>query len=174
MTDELAPARVLDPETLLEVVRVSVAKLLAETAELPTALRVVAGPVSIELEWSRPEPSGSAVQALATGPGVLLTPPEQLTPQSPGPGAAVGLGAPTDLLTSPTVGVFYRSPTPGAAPFVTAGDVVSVGQQIGIIEAMKLLFPVEASRAGTILEALVGDGTGVEYGQKLFRLASLG
>ncbi|WP_460402934.1 acetyl-CoA carboxylase biotin carboxyl carrier protein, partial [Actinophytocola sediminis] len=75
-------------------------------------------------------------------------------------------------LNAATVGTFYRSPAPGAPPFVTEGDEVSPGQQVAIIEAMKLMLPVEAERGGRIAEVLVADGEGVEYGQPLFRLTA--
>jgi acetyl-CoA carboxylase biotin carboxyl carrier protein len=67
--------------------------------------------------------------------------------------------------------MFYRCPEPGADPFVREGDVVTTGQQIAIIEAMKLMLPVEAERAGRIVEVLKGDGEPVEYGEPLFALA---
>jgi len=66
------------------------------------------------------------------------------------------------------VGVFYRAPQPGAAPFVTEGDYITLGQQVAIIEAMKLMIPVEADRTGRITSVLVPDGESVEYGQPLF------
>jgi acetyl-CoA carboxylase biotin carboxyl carrier protein len=68
--------------------------------------------------------------------------------------------------------VFYRASSPGAPPFVAEGDEISSGQQIAIIEAMKLMLPVEADKGGRIAEVLVGDGDAVEYGQPLFRLAA--
>ena len=66
------------------------------------------------------------------------------------------------------VGMFYRSREPGAEPFVQPGDVVRPGQQVGIIEAMKLMIPVEADLDGQVLDALLADGTPVEYGDRLF------
>ncbi|TMR02608.1 acetyl-CoA carboxylase biotin carboxyl carrier protein subunit, partial [Actinomadura soli] len=75
-------------------------------------------------------------------------------------------------LTSPAVGVFYHAKEPGAEPFVSVGDAVSPGQQIGIVEAMKLMIPVEADRAGTIAAVVKDDGAPVEYGEPLFALAA--
>lgn len=69
-----------------------------------------------------------------------------------------------------TVGVFYHAPEPGADPFVRPGDAVVAGQQVGIIEAMKLMIPVEAERGGQVREILVADATPVEYGQPLLTL----
>jgi acetyl-CoA carboxylase biotin carboxyl carrier protein len=72
---------------------------------------------------------------------------------------------------APMVGTFYRSPGPGEPPFVAEGDIVEPGQQIGILEAMKLMNPVEADRRGRVTEILVSDGTSVEYDQRLMVLA---
>ncbi|MBL0372676.1 acetyl-CoA carboxylase, biotin carboxyl carrier protein [Rhizobium sp. KVB221] len=65
-------------------------------------------------------------------------------------------------------GTFYRSPAPGADPFVTIGQNVREGDQLAIIEAMKMLNPVEADRDGTIVAIRVEDGGSVEPGTQLF------
>jgi acetyl-CoA carboxylase biotin carboxyl carrier protein len=69
---------------------------------------------------------------------------------------------------SPMVGTFYRSPTPGAEPFVKIGDSVKEGQALCIIEAMKLLNEIEADKSGVVKEILCENGQGVEFGQTLF------
>jgi len=66
------------------------------------------------------------------------------------------------------VGSFYRSPSPGAKPFVEVGQSVSVGDTLCIIEAMKLLNEIEADQSGVISAILVESGQPVEYGQPLF------
>lgn len=71
---------------------------------------------------------------------------------------------------SPMVGTFYRSPSPGAKPFVEIGHTVKQGDTICIIEAMKLLNQIEADRSGTVKKILVENGQPVEYGQPLFIL----
>lgn len=74
-------------------------------------------------------------------------------------------------ITSPLVGVFYRSAGPGALPFVTEGSRVEEGTVVGIIEALEdIPTEVEAGCAGEITENLVGDGQPVEYGQPLFEM----
>lgn len=75
---------------------------------------------------------------------------------------------PGHRVTAPMVGTFYRAPSPGARPFVEVGSPVEVGDTLCIIEAMKMLNPIEADRSGTIREALVENGHPVEYGQPLF------
>ena len=70
-------------------------------------------------------------------------------------------------VTSPMVGTAYRSPEPGAPPFVEVGARVAVGQTILIIEAMKTMNQIPAPRAGTVIAILVEDGQPVEYGEPL-------
>ncbi|WP_206951113.1 acetyl-CoA carboxylase biotin carboxyl carrier protein [Trinickia acidisoli] len=74
------------------------------------------------------------------------------------------------VVNSPMVGTFYRSPSPGAEPFVQVGDSVKEGQTLCIIEAMKLLNEIEADKAGVVKEILIENGQAVEYGQPLFVL----
>ncbi len=71
-------------------------------------------------------------------------------------------------IKSPIVGTFYEAPSPGAPPFVKAGDEVTVGQVLCIIEAMKLMNEIEADVSGEIVKRLVANGQPVEYGQGLF------
>jgi acetyl-CoA carboxylase biotin carboxyl carrier protein len=68
---------------------------------------------------------------------------------------------------SPMVGTAYRSPEPGAPPFVEAGTKVTAGQTIHIIEAMKTMNHIPAPHAGTVLAVLVEDGQPVEYAEPL-------
>ncbi|MFU1929883.1 acetyl-CoA carboxylase biotin carboxyl carrier protein [Bordetella hinzii] len=72
------------------------------------------------------------------------------------------------VVKAPMVGTFYRSPNPGAAPFVDVGQSVKEGDALCIIEAMKLLNEIEADKSGVIKEILVENGEPVEYGQPLF------
>ena len=72
----------------------------------------------------------------------------------------------TEIL-SPMVGTFYCAPAKGEKPFVEVGDVVSKGQVVCIIEAMKLMNEIEAEASGKVVKILVEDGQPVEYGQVL-------
>lgn len=71
-------------------------------------------------------------------------------------------------IVSPMVGTFYRAPTPDAPPFVNVGDRVSEKTVVCILEAMKLMNPLEAEVKGQIVDILVENGQLVEYGQALF------
>jgi acetyl-CoA carboxylase biotin carboxyl carrier protein len=171
-------------------------------AQQPSSVRISAGDVQVEICWQSatpvtaipPWPPAYPAQAAAAwaGPG-LAGPPTGAggadQPAALAAGAAVT--APADgaaaadpggtaaqqgvfALCAETVGTFYRAPEPGAAPFVTEGDQVGPGQQVGIIEAMKLMIPVEAQRGGRVVELLVADRAPVEYGQPLMLLKEAG
>ena len=73
-------------------------------------------------------------------------------------------------VTSPTVGTVYTAPEPGAPPYVKVGDTVSEGQPLFVIEAMKVMNPIRAPRAGTVTRVLVQNRDPVEYGDVLLIL----
>lgn len=78
--------------------------------------------------------------------------------------------APPGAVASPMVGTVFLAPEPGAPAFVKLGDVVAEGQTLVIIEAMKVMNPIKAPRAGTVLEIRVANGTPVEFGEVLLVL----
>jgi acetyl-CoA carboxylase biotin carboxyl carrier protein len=71
-------------------------------------------------------------------------------------------------ITSPIVGIFHRSPSPEASPFVEVGNMVKKGQTLCIVEAMKLMNEIESDTDGIISKILVDNGQPVEYGEPLF------
>ena len=87
------------------------------------------------------------------------------SPESAAPAAPVAAG---HTVKSPMVGTFYRSSSPGAAPFVQIGSVVKEGDTLCIVEAMKILNEIESDKAGTVTQILCENGQAVEYGQPLF------
>ncbi len=76
-----------------------------------------------------------------------------------------------ELVRSPMVGTFYRSPSPGTKAFVEEGSEVKVGDTLCIIEAMKILNQIETEHAGKVKRILVENGQPVEYNQPLFVIA---
>jgi acetyl-CoA carboxylase biotin carboxyl carrier protein len=82
--------------------------------------------------------------------------------------AAADAAAAGHIVKSPMVGTFYRSSSPGAAPFVQVGDVVKEGDTLCIIEAMKILNEIESDKSGTVKQVLCENGQAVEYGQALY------
>jgi len=68
-------------------------------------------------------------------------------------------------ILAPLPGIFYRRPSPDEAPFKQPGDAVAAGETVGLVEAMKSFFPVEAEAAGAALRFLVEDGAAVDANQ---------
>ncbi|HEY3317224.1 MAG TPA: acetyl-CoA carboxylase biotin carboxyl carrier protein [Coriobacteriia bacterium] len=95
------------------------------------------------------------------------------TPQASEPGSQER-PAHWKKVVSPMVGTFYRSPAPGAEPFVKVGDSVAEGQTLCILEAMKLMNEITAEEPGVIREIGANDAESVEYGTVLFYYESLG
>ena len=95
---------------------------------------------------------------------------------APGPRAegegreGVHTGGALKEIRSPMVGTFYKSPEPGADPYVKVGSRVTAGQTVCIIEAMKIMNEIEAELSGVVREILVDDAQPVEFGQALFRV----
>lgn len=92
--------------------------------------------------------------------------------QAPAPAAAEAAPAPAaetgQKITSPMVGTFYAAPSPDAPDFAKVGQKINVGDTLCIIEAMKIMNPIEAEVSGTIKQVMVQNGEPVEYGQTLF------
>lgn len=112
--------------------------------------------------------AGIAVAQVVTAAPVAPT-------TAPAPAAAVPGEAPSSpvrpsghLVTSPMVGTFYRSPSPGAKSFVEVGDTVAVGDTLCIIEAMKMMNQIESDKAGVIKAILKENGQPVEFGEPMF------
>jgi len=116
---------------------------------------------------------------VATMPAVSAPAPSVAAP--PAGGAAVH-AAPTSasdaadrdvelaVVKSPIVGTFYRSPEPGAPPFVDVGAQVKKGQVLCIIEAMKLMNEIDSEYDGEVINVYVESGHPVQYGERLFAI----
>jgi acetyl-CoA carboxylase biotin carboxyl carrier protein len=154
-------------ENLLDTIRRSAQELGTGAVRVLSAVRMRAGDVVVELEWTAAEQNGTrdvpAPRSASSDPRDGDREPD---PDSNNP----------DLLhdiCAPTVGVFYRAPEPGAPPFVTEGAVVEAGQQMAVLEAMKIMIPVEADRCGRVFAVMTADGAQVEYGEPLFSIEPL-
>ena len=125
-------------------------------------IKIKSGDFEVELEkfadcCELPKPIVQA-PALAPTPVSVVVNSEVKTPAN----------SPKDSIKSPMVGTFYAAPSPGAAPFVKAGQSIRKGDVIGIIEAMKIMNEIEAELDCKIVEMLVADGQPVEFGLPLF------
>ncbi|HET9255913.1 MAG TPA: biotin/lipoyl-containing protein [Pseudonocardiaceae bacterium] len=156
LADELACGKYLSQDRLqlLCVVSEIVSRVLADSPAQPGQLRVSAGDVAVEIRWPR-HPARHTKSIPEEGASV----------------AAIPVESANCWIRADTVGTFYRAPEPGAAPFVQVGDLVSPGQQLGIIEAMKLMIPICSDIDGQLTSVLVEDGAPVEYDQPLFAIA---
>jgi acetyl-CoA carboxylase biotin carboxyl carrier protein len=141
-----------------------------------------------ELSEIEVESSGLRIRVARSGPTYVAAPAPmtiQAAPvAAPAPSAAPASTAPAaapapvadlrshpGVVTSPMVGTAYLQPEPGAAAFVKIGDMVSEGQTLLIVEAMKTMNPIPAPRAGKVEQILIGDSQPVEFGEPLFILA---
>jgi acetyl-CoA carboxylase biotin carboxyl carrier protein len=146
----------------------AVMRLLSSETGQVTRLRVESGEAAVELEWGRVNGHPVLAEAAVNGHHAGSV---NGTAVALAPAPSTADAAPGQLhVAAPMVGTFYHAPAPGEPAFVKVGDVVEPGQQVGILEAMKLMNPIEADRAGRVVEILVPDATPVEYDQPLIAL----
>ena len=74
------------------------------------------------------------------------------------------------VVAAPLTGVFYRSPSPGAVPYLREGGPVNAGQVIGLIEAMKLFNEIKSDVTGTVRRLVAGDGALVKAREPLIEV----
>jgi acetyl-CoA carboxylase biotin carboxyl carrier protein len=142
------------------------ADLVRQLAELLnenelTEIEVVDGDRRIAVKR---EPAVAAAAPAAPAAAPASPPP----PPAPAPAAVeVSPASHPGAVKSPMVGTVYLSGEPGSKPFVSPGDNVREGETLLIVEAMKVMNPIVAPRAGTVREVLVVDGQPVEFDQPL-------
>lgn len=106
---------------------------------------------------------GGTVAAMANSTPASMAPAAAPVPAT----APDSESPPQNAVLSPMVGTAYLAAEPGAAPFVSVGSKVAKGDTLLIIEAMKVMNPLPAPRAGTVSQVMVSDGMPVEFGQPL-------
>jgi acetyl-CoA carboxylase biotin carboxyl carrier protein len=137
-----------------ELIR-KLAALLDETGL--TELEYQTNALRVRVAKNHGSPAGVAVAPAHAAAPAARAPEATPAPAVEHPGAII----------SPMVGTAYCAPEPGAPAFIKVGDSVRQGQTLLIIEAMKVMNPVPAPRAGTVTEILVRDSQPVEYGEVL-------
>jgi acetyl-CoA carboxylase biotin carboxyl carrier protein len=144
-----------DPEQIRQLAAVMAENGLTEVelADKDTRIRVVRGSIT----------TGATVQPSISPP---IAAAESVSRHGGMTGTDGGVSHPGSV-TSPMVGVAFLAPEPGAPNFVSAGQQVSVGQTLLLIEAMKTFNQIKAPRAGNISRVLIQPGTPVEYGEVL-------
>jgi acetyl-CoA carboxylase biotin carboxyl carrier protein len=134
-------------------------------------LEITEGEESVRIS-RHPRGAQATTQFVAAPAGPMPATP--LTQAPPVATSAATLPSGTDrrkadhTVTSPMVGTFYASPSPGAKPFVEIGSEVKIGQILCIIEAMKMMNQIESDKAGKVTSILAKNGEPVEFGQALF------
>lgn len=126
-----------------------------------------------KLRLKKPGARMAAPVVLPASPYLPAPHPVPAGPAAPATNPAVPAEAPPvvgQVVKSPMVGTFYRSPAPESPPFVEVGDRVVAGQTVCIIEAMKLMNEIESEHAGRVVRILVQNGDAVEYGQALIEI----
>ncbi len=130
-----------------------------------------------EIEIHEGEESVRISRASSATPAMFAAPAPMAAPVAAPAAAPASAAAPesdaSDVpsghqVTSPIVGTFYRSSSPGSKAFAEVGQSVSAGDTLCIIEAMKIMNTIEADKAGTIKAILCENGQPVEFGQPLF------
>ena len=132
-------------------------------------LRLEIGNVRLAVSKSgapAPQPFSSPAPA-AAAPAVLAAPAAAPAPAPAKAPSATVVREGWVAITAPSVGVFYRRPSPDQAPFVQVGSEVSANDPVCLIEVMKMFTGVVAPCKGRIADILIEDATMVEYGQPL-------
>jgi acetyl-CoA carboxylase biotin carboxyl carrier protein len=155
-------------EKLMELLNRSDAQSI-EIRRWGTTIRISKGPLVAPgqaVNYQVAMPAGTTGPTGATG---VAPAPPPVAPAAPVAPVEPPKAALIDI-KSPMVGTFYAQPEPGADPYVRIGSRIAPGQTLCIIEAMKIMNPLDAEVSGVIKEIAVQDAQPVEFGQVLFRV----
>jgi acetyl-CoA carboxylase biotin carboxyl carrier protein len=136
---------------------------------------VSSGSLRIHLS-TQPQTSAGTAPAIAGGPSAATTSNDpggdataaDTAANVPAKAAAIPAGA--HVVLSPSPGIFWRSPHPGAPPFADVGDEVRSGSTLGIVEVMKLMNHISSDIPGAVVGVFVGNGMRVDRGDALFAI----
>ena len=138
-----------------------------EITEAEGTVRIVKSPPAAPPAPAWPWPMPPQVMPIGNPPSMVAGAPAD-NPSASGGAPASAAPVTGQVVKSPMVGTFYRSPNPESEAFVSAGSSVAVGDALCIIEAMKLMNEIESEVSGTVRQVLVENGQPVEYGQPMF------
>ena len=135
-----------------------------------TELEVEAGGTGLVLRKPAALSPITVASVAASSPAATMTaPPASEAPAGREPAAADAKPS----VKAPLTGIFYASPAPGSAPYVSVGGEVAVGQVIGLIEAMKLFNEIKSDLAGRVVRVVAESGTLVKAKQALIEVEPL-
>jgi acetyl-CoA carboxylase biotin carboxyl carrier protein len=145
---------------------------LLEESEL-AEIEIHEGEESVRLIRSHPQPAPSQTVQL---PAAAMAAPQAPVPVASAPSSSAPSASADDtvdlpegeVVRSPMVGTFYSSPNPDSPAFVKEGSMVSQGDTLCLIEAMKMFNQIEAELSGKVVKVLVEDGQPVEFDEPLF------
>ena len=123
-----------------------------------------------ELEYETDAVAIRLSRVTGAAPVVAPTPVVTAPASAPAPAEPTAVANPADhqgAVTSPMVGTVYTAPEPGAADFISEGDMVKAGQTLFIVEAMKVMNPITAPSAGKVTKILVQNAQPIEFGEAL-------
>ena len=146
-------------------------ELELESGDIKLSLRrgeggVATAPSTTRFAGGPPPPKGEDPRSAPT-PG---SSPSGGSPREAGEGGSARADPNSADVPSPLLGIFYRAPKPGEAPFIELGAKVEEDTVIGIIEVMKLMNSVRAGVKGEVVEILAANAALVEYGETLIRV----
>ncbi|NVJ60641.1 MAG: acetyl-CoA carboxylase biotin carboxyl carrier protein [Gammaproteobacteria bacterium] len=127
-------------------------------------IEIKEGEESVRISRASSAPVAYAHAPMAPAPAPVAQAHAEV-PATPAAASNLPSGQP---VKSPMVGTFYRSPSPGAKPFVEVGDTINKGDTLCIVEAMKMMNHIESEVSGTVKAILVDDAEPVEFDEVLF------
>lgn len=167
MTDDASPAALRGDEDVELLSLIDRLAALLDRSDL-TELEVESGGTGLVLR----KPSALAPVAVAAAPaGAAAAVPTAIGEPPTAGGDPATVAKPS--VKAPLTGIFYASPAPGSAPYVTVGGEVAVGQVIGLIEAMKLFNEIKSDLAGRVVRVVPESGTLVKAKQPLIEVEPL-
>lgn len=135
---------------------------LVETSGI-AELEIQEGEERVRITRTTPPSQQAVTFHAAPAPPVAVA--AAVAPAEAAPPAAEG-----HTVKSPMVGTFYRSASPGAAPFVEIGDTIAQGDTLCIVEAMKLMNEIDSEYDGEVVKIYIENGQPVQYGERLFAI----
>ena len=133
-------------------------------------IEIKEGEEAVRISRTSSVPMTVAAPAAPAAPVAAAPAPAAAAPAAQEPPEEAKVAAPAtsgQVVKSPMVGTFYRSPSPGSPSFIEVGQHVKVGDVVCIVEAMKMMNQIEADHAGVVEAILVEDGEPVEFDQPL-------